>query len=129
MTMMKTNLMAHTFTKSQRLLTPDEFKRVFDKPIKKIHSEHLLLFVQTGQRHARLGLAITKKKLKKAVMRNRLKRLVREYFRLNSPNIGAVDVVLIVKKGYAKDVDLHVELAQIFNKLIALYPNLPTHDR
>lgn len=110
------------FTKSQRLLTPNAFKQVFDNPIKKIHSEHLLLFVQQGQTHARLGLAITKKKVRHAVMRNRLKRLTREYFRLTSQSMGAVDVVLIVKKSYTKETDLHAELALIFEKLQASYP-------
>ncbi|MDO4897219.1 MAG: ribonuclease P protein component [Moraxella sp.] len=115
-----------TFCKNRRLLKPDEFRQVFDNPIKKIHSEHLLLFAQTGQTHARLGLAITKKKLKLAVMRNRLKRLAREHFRLNADRIGAVDVVLIVKKSYPKDTDLHGELALIFQKLATLFPAV--HD-
>ncbi|MBE9590595.1 ribonuclease P protein component [Moraxella sp. K127] len=114
------------FTKAQRLLSPNDFKRVFDNPIKKIHSEHLLLFVQTGmpeQTHARLGLAITKKKVKLAVMRNRLKRLTREYFRHTAPTLGAVDVVLIVKKNYTKETDLHDELIHIFEKLAMLFPS------
>lgn len=115
-----------TFCKNRRLLKPDEFKQVFDNPIKKIHSEHLLLFVQAGQTHARLGLAITKKKLKLAVRRNQLKRLTREYFRLNADQIGAVDVVLVVKKSHPKDTDLHGELAQIFKKLTTLFPAV--HD-
>lgn len=117
---------SHAFTKAHRLLTPHDFQRVFDKPIKKIHTEHLLLFVQTTPNPAsnipRLGLAITKKKLKKAVMRNHLKRLTREYFRLNTPKLGAIDVVLIVKKTYTKDTDLHSELREMFDKLVTLYP-------
>ena len=114
-----------SFTKAERLLHPNEFKRVFDNPIKKIHSEHLLLFIQTGvteQTHARLGLAITKKKVKLAVMRNRLKRLSREIFRHTAPTLGSVDVVLIVKKSYAKKTDLNDELTHIFEKLAILFP-------
>lgn len=113
------------FAKAQRLLSPNDFKRVFDNPVKKIHSEHLLLFVQAGmpeQTHARLGLAITKKKVKLAVMRNRLKRLIREQFRHTAPMLGAVDVVLIVKKNYTKGTDLNGELTHIFEKLSALFP-------
>ena len=124
------NPISHVFTKNHRLLTPCDFKRVFDAPAKKIHSEHLLLFVRAGQTKQmcpRLGLAITKKKLKQAVMRNRLKRLTREYFRLHCSGMEAVDVVLIVKKKYTKDADLHGELTQIFKKLIADYPAL-NHD-
>lgn len=114
-----------SFTKAERLLHPNEFKRVFDNPIKKIHSEHLLLFIQTGvpeQTQARLGLAITKKKVKLAVMRNRLKRLSREIFRHTAPTLGSVDVVLIVKKSYAKKIDLNDELTHIFEKLAILFP-------
>lgn len=114
-----------SFTKAERLLHSNEFKRVFDNPIKKIHSEHLLLFIQTGvpeQTQARLGLAITKKKVKLAVMRNRLKRLSREIFRHTAPTLGSVDVVLIVKKSYAKKTDLNDELTQIFEKLAILFP-------
>lgn len=113
---------ALTFCKQQRLLKPAEFKRVFDNPIKKIHSQHLIAFVQTGEHQPRLGLAITKKKLKLAVMRNQLKRLTREHFRLNAHKLGAVDVVLIVKMGYAKGADLNTELDEIFAKLTMLYP-------
>lgn len=111
-----------TFSKDKRLLTSSEFKNVFDNPVKKIHSEHLLLFVQTGQTHARLGLAITKKKLKLAVERNRLKRLTREYFRQNASQLGAIDIVLIVKKSYPKQTDLHDEIHGIFQKLITYFP-------
>jgi len=114
-----------SFTKAERLLYPNEFKRVFDNPIKKIHSEHLLLFIQTGvpeQTQARLGLAITKKKVKLAVMRNRLKRLSREIFRHTAPTLGSVDMVLIVKKSYAKKTDLNDELTHIFEKLAILFP-------
>lgn len=116
-----------SFTKAERLLYPNEFKRVFDNPIKKIHSEHLLLFIQTGvpeQTQARLGLAITKKKVKLAVMRNRLKRLSREIFRHTAPTLGSVDVVLIVKKSYAKKTDLNDELTHIFEKLAILFPTI-----
>lgn len=126
--------LSYAFSKKQRLLKSSEFKRVFDNPIKKIHSEHLLLFVQTGQGSipsypdgcsdmtARLGLAITKKKVKLAVMRNQIKRLAREYFRLNAHRLASVDVVLIVKKSCTKDVDLHSEMTQIFDKLTTLFP-------
>ncbi|MDO4449535.1 MAG: ribonuclease P protein component [Moraxella sp.] len=89
-----------SFAKTKRLLAPCEFKAVFDNPVKKIHSTHFLLFVaNTEYPHARLGLAITKKKLKKAVDRTQLKRHTREIFRLNQHDLPPVDCVLIVKSG------------------------------
>lgn len=45
--------------------------------------------------HARLGLAISKKSLKLAVQRNRIKRLARESFRQSFNTLPAVDIVIM----------------------------------
>lgn len=124
-----------TFAKDKRLLTPNDFKAVFDTPIKKIHSTHFLLFVaNTQQNHARLGLAITKKKLKKAVDRNLVKRHTREIFRLNQHNLPPLDCVLIVKSGafvgnkkQKADKEtvnqiIKTELTEIFERLSSIKP-------
>lgn len=49
--------------------------------------------------YPRLGLRISKKYLKHAVERNRVKRVIRESFRLNQYRLKDLDVVLIAKKG------------------------------
>jgi ribonuclease P protein component len=46
--------------------------------------------------HARLGLAIATKTLGTAVARNRIKRIVRESFRLNQHKLPAVDITVAV---------------------------------
>ncbi|ELA09211.1 RNase P C5 component [Moraxella macacae 0408225] len=101
----KKTAMQFGFDKSQRLLQPTDFKSVFDTPDFKVHEANLMFFVKINQqrKNNRLGLAITKKKIKHANQRNRLKRLVREYFRLHQhdflyTNVG-FDVVMIVKAG------------------------------
>ncbi len=45
--------------------------------------------------HARLGLAISKKKIRTAAARNRIKRLVRESFRLRCRNLSSIDIVVL----------------------------------
>lgn len=45
--------------------------------------------------HARLGLAISKRSLKLAVQRNRIKRLTRESFRQAFSTLPAVDIVIM----------------------------------
>ena len=45
--------------------------------------------------HARLGLAISKKRIKTAVARNRLKRLVRDSFRRHQNDLENIDIVVI----------------------------------
>ncbi|MFW2178146.1 MULTISPECIES: ribonuclease P protein component [unclassified Moraxella] len=89
------------FDKQQRLLTPKDFSPVFNQGGMKIHQSHLLFFVKVRTEGAvsRLGLAVTKKKVKRAHERNRIKRLTREYFRLHQHELGmAVDMVLTVKQ-------------------------------
>ncbi len=111
----------YRFSKCDRLLSAKQFQAVFDAPIKKIHTPHLLLFISHSSQ-PRLGLAITKKKLKNATERNRLKRLTRESFRLARPEIAAVDMILIVKKSYPKTHDISSEVADIFSKIKKFYP-------
>lgn len=118
-------MMALTFKKDKRLLVAKDFECVFNQPIKKIHSKHLLVFVRCNQlSSARLGLAITKKKLKNASDRNHLKRLIREQFRHHQHDIDALDLVFIVKVTFDKTqrADIKTELKDIFDKLMALYP-------
>ncbi|WP_315041706.1 ribonuclease P protein component [Faucicola mancuniensis] len=88
------------FGKSHRLLKADDFKAVFDQTSFKVHQPNLLFFVKKSELNdSRLGLAITKKKVKRANERNRLKRLVRENFRLFQHDfLMPVDVVVIVKQ-------------------------------
>jgi len=47
---------------------------------------------------ARLGLAIAKKHIKKAVGRNRIKRLARESFRQNQHLLAGFDIVVTLRK-------------------------------
>lgn len=64
-----------------------------------------------GLGYPRLGMAISKKTVKHAVYRNRLKRIVREGFRRNSPRLKNLDIVVLARKGveqklYSDDQDL-----------------------
>ncbi len=51
---------------------------------------------------ARLGLAVAKKHVRRAVDRNRIKRLVRESFRQHQPQLKGLDLVVLVKPGIHK---------------------------
>lgn len=119
------------YNKSKRLLTAIDYKQVFDNPVKKIHSTHFLLFVaKNNEPHPRLGLAITKKKLKKAADRNLVKRYTREIFRLKNKELPAVDCVLIVKSGgfvgnKKQKVDKDASLAIIKTELNEIFAKLP----
>lgn len=49
--------------------------------------------------YPRLGLAVSRKVSTKATVRNRLKRLIRESFRLRKPDIDGTDVIVLVLPG------------------------------
>ena len=108
------------FTKEQRLLTPSEFREVFDAPERKLHQSHLMAFVRANdQDKPRVGMAITKRKVPTAVARNLIKRQIREQFRTKALTLENKDIVFIVKKSI-KDInnkELVNEINNIFKKI------------
>lgn len=88
------------FRPEHRLLTPRDFQAVFDSPQCKVVQPPFLMLVRgnTGE-NPRLGLVFAKKKVRLAVERNRLKRLVRTSFRLHQHELPAADVVFVARHG------------------------------
>ncbi|NMP17837.1 MULTISPECIES: ribonuclease P protein component [unclassified Thalassotalea] len=89
----------YEFNRESRLLTPGQFKSVFDNPSRFGSSHFTILVTSNTLDKPRLGMAIAKKRVKLAVQRNRVKRLVRESFRKNQHKLPAVDMVVMVKSG------------------------------
>ena len=108
--------MSRGFGREKRLLTPRQFKAVFDSPSGKAPGKSVLLLARDNQLdHPRLGLVIGKKSVKLSVERNRLKRQIRESYRLNQEVLNGWDIVIVARKGLG-DLD-NPELAQQFGKL------------
>ncbi len=89
------------FPKAKRLGRPAEFSWVFSQPEVSADEWFSVLMRPNDKGYARLGLAVSKRKIKKAVARNRIKRLVRESFRLNQANLPAADIVVLAKPAVA----------------------------
>ena len=104
------------FSREKRLLTPRHFKAVFDSPTGKVPGKNLLLLARNNDLdHPRLGLVIGKKSVKLSVQRNRLKRLMRDSFRLHQDMLVGWDIVIVARKGLG-DIE-NPELIQHFGKL------------
>ncbi|HSH14026.1 MAG TPA: ribonuclease P protein component, partial [Desulfurivibrionaceae bacterium] len=67
-----------------------------------------IIYLANGGPDCRLGISIHG--IKTAVRRNRIKRVIREYFRLNRHFITpAADVVFAVRQGFEQDSPLEVQ--------------------
>jgi len=91
---------ANGHPRTHRLLNAGDFRSVFDLVEAKAAFPQCLLLARrskTGQ--ARLGFIISKKNVRTAVGRNRIKRIAREVFRLNYDTLPPIDIILLGRKG------------------------------
>lgn len=88
-----------SFQTEERIRKRQDYLRIYDQG-EKIHTRSFTIITfsnQTGMR--RLGTAVGKK-VGNAVKRNRIKRLLREFFRQNKNRFPeSQDIVIIAKKG------------------------------
>ncbi|MBS0381266.1 MAG: ribonuclease P protein component [Proteobacteria bacterium] len=91
----------------------------------RVQASHFLLrWIAAPAGEARLGLAVSRKVSKRAVHRNRIKRIVRESFRLHRARLPAVDVLVIARPSAAtaEAAALRGDLDGAWRKLQALKP-------
>lgn len=109
----------NTFPRESRLLTPKNFSFVFEQAIPAV-SPYITVLARTNtQASARLGITVPKKKVRNAVDRNKIKRIIRESFRLQRHKLPNVDIIVIAKSGIA-DMDNHaltVQLEKLWRKI------------
>lgn len=108
------------FKRRLKITRPTEFQRVFARPVKTGSAAFTVLAISNGLQYPRLGLAIAKKHLRRAVDRNRIKRQIRESFRLHQAILPAVDVVVLAKPQTKKknNTELAVALKNHWYKLV-----------
>jgi ribonuclease P protein component len=83
------------FGRDQRLTDAAEFQRVFANGSRSADRCFTVLFCHNECEQPRLGLAIAKRRVRRATARNRLKRLVRESFRAAASSLPPVDIVVL----------------------------------
>ncbi|MCE9632887.1 MAG: ribonuclease P protein component [Methylophilales bacterium] len=85
-----------------KLKKTDEFSSVFSFR-RRIHGKFLAIHhMPNNLGYPRIGVVVSKKLARRAVARNYMKRVVRELFRLNRLNIGAVDIVVRISQSFSK---------------------------
>ncbi len=87
-----------SFPKKCRLVSESDFQSVF-RQSKKISRPSLRVLYKPNQLpHARLGVLVSKRFVRKAVSRQLLKRLVRESFRHHQAQLAGFDVLVMPQK-------------------------------
>jgi ribonuclease P protein component len=91
---------SYCYGRELRLLTPAHFQKVFaNPPVKAVTAELTMLATPNNLDIPRIGVTLSKKRAKRAVDRNRIKRKIRESFRLKQHKIPAFDIIVIGKNG------------------------------
>jgi ribonuclease P protein component len=106
----------YSFPKAARILKRSEYIRL-SKTGTKIQNRHFIfLYSRSCREYLRIGITVSRK-VGDAVVRNRIKRLIRENFRRMRPMIvGAWDINIIAKRNAANlsGDEVGSSLAQLF---------------
>ena len=113
--------MRYQFTKADRIRKPSEYRRVAKQGIRD-HSECFIIVSRENHiQRSRLGITVSKK-VGKAVKRNKIKRIIRETFRLNRRLLPeSLDINIIARPLAAKvrPASLRYHLLQRLGKIEA----------
>jgi ribonuclease P protein component len=102
------------FSRSARVKKPPEFQRIIVKGAKR-RGRNLVVYRLPGAEGPRFGIKIGRG-IKRAVVRNKLKRVIREYLRKNKDAFAEDECVVVVCKSSAEAVNpeqLREELASL----------------
>ena len=104
------------FSKALRLLNAAQYRAVFSgTEIRAAHPNLLIIARRNDLPSPRLGLVVAKKHVRLASDRNRVKRIVRESFRLRQHELPALDAVVLARPGTGEL--SNEELAKLLDKL------------
>ena len=117
---MKASSAPQAFPKILRVLRRAEFRRVYEEGQRRSGPLCALFFRSNGLPYTRLGITASAR-LGNAVLRNRVKRRLREAFRLNRELVpGGWDIVVNPREAAAR-----VPFATLVKELLRLFPNQP----
>jgi len=92
-------MVSETFRKTEKILKRKDYLAIYQRGVRSYTRNFVVVKSRNETGVKRLGISVPKK-TGSAVKRNRLKRLIREFFRLHKNRItDSQDIVIITRKG------------------------------
>ncbi|MCV2531161.1 MAG: ribonuclease P protein component [Candidatus Lightella neohaematopini] len=106
----------YKFLKKQKLLLNKQFNLVFNKlEYFSFDKQFIIIGCINNLNYSRIGIIVPKKNIKKSFQRNKIKRLIREYFRLNRNKFFFMDYIILVKVHLSKIGKINFKIRSINN--------------
>ena len=102
--------------KKMRLDKPLDFKKCFSGGKRLSSPAFMIHYLKNDLSHGRLGIRIAKKKIRKAVHRNRIKRVAREVFRKSM--FEGLDIILVLRN------EKNYEHSRCYEQINEIFSNL-----
>lgn len=113
--------MSYKFNKNLQLLKLHKKPLNFSIMCKYIVHPFIIFFFYNKLTYPRLGYLIGKKKIKYAYQRNLIKRIIKEYFRINKKNLNNIDIIIsitnLINCNKFTKLDINININKIFNFL------------
>lgn len=101
----------------KRLAGKADFERLLREGTRRNRSGYTFYTSARADGPARLGILITRRHAARATVRNRLKRCIREAFRLEHGSLGAVDILVRPPLGARPNAAMLLRLRNLFSDL------------
>lgn len=106
-----------SFAKKEHILKTRDFSKIYRKGLSRRAGNIVLYRLPNGLEHNRIGFSISSKRIGLATRRNRVRRILREIFRLNKKDLKkGFDIVIVLKRDFAKRI-IYKEIETIFMKV------------
>jgi ribonuclease P protein component len=90
-------LIKKSYSKSDRLVSKEDFQSVFAHSKKISDKRFVVLYCANDLKRPRLGIIIPKQRIKSAATRNALRRQIRESFRLIQESLKGLDIIVLLR--------------------------------
>ena len=101
----------------RRLSRKADFERLMREGTRKSRSGYTLFYLKRAEGPPRLGILISRKHAAKANVRNRIKRCIREAFRLEQAALVGLDMLVRPAYGARPGVMMLARLREIFSEM------------